>query len=135
MNAVQEENSPLNDLVISGNPIPTHAKKYVGCFTSSTERLHALNTILKCETGKLKTGMGPRKRRVINDAFFEVVTVVEILNSIKEVERITREKKVIQSRAQRKRGSRKESRVKSKEELKVTEDEEIEMPDCIEAEM
>jgi len=141
VNAVREANTALIHLIDSSNRIPTPAKDYVRCLTRSTERLHALNTILEREKEELKTVVGARKRRLSGKRRViegkHVVTAAEILKDIQEAEIVTRERKAKKGRAQRKREykARKESIDESEEEPELSEGEEMEIFDCIEVEM
>ena len=140
-NDVQKANIALNDLITSGNPISTPAKKYVGFLTQNLERLQAANTIIQHENEQLKAHVHQRKRqlsgkrRVIDGK--HIITAADLIG-IQEAEKVTRARKEKQTKkAPQKRASRvqQESTEESEVELEVSEDDEKELLDCIEVEL
>ena len=63
-NDVQTANIALNDMIASGNPISTPAKKYVIFLTKNVERLQAVNIIVQYENEQLKAHVHQRKRQL-----------------------------------------------------------------------
>jgi len=139
-NDVQKANIALNDLITSGNPISTPAKKYVGFLTQNVERLQAANTIIQHENEQLKAHVHQRKRqlsgkrRVIDGK--HIITAAELIG-IQEAEKVTRARKERRiKKMPQKRASRvqQESTEESEVELELSEDEAKEILDCIEVE-
>ena len=64
INAVRVANTVLNQLIQSGEPLPTPAKKYVDCVIRSSERLYAVKTILEKEKEEFQAVVTARKQRL-----------------------------------------------------------------------
>jgi hypothetical protein len=63
-NDVQTTNIALNDMITSGSPISTPARKYVTYLRKNVERLQTVNIILQHENEQLKTHVHQRKRQL-----------------------------------------------------------------------
>lgn len=61
-NDVRTANITLNDMIASGNPISTPAKKYVTYLTKNVERLQVVNTIVQYKKKQLKAHVHGKKR-------------------------------------------------------------------------
>ena len=140
-NDVQRANMALNDMIASGNPISSPAKKYITFLTQNVERLQAVNTIIQHENEQLKTHIHGRKRqlsgkRQVIDGKHHI-TRAELMG-IQEAEKVTWEKKEKQrNKALWKKGSKvqKEFTDESEEELELSDDEAKDILDCIEVEL
>jgi hypothetical protein len=90
-NDVQTANMALNDMIASGNPISTPAKKYVIFLIKNVERLQAVNTIVQYENEQLKAHIHQRKcqlsdkRQVIDGK--HIIIMAELVG-IQKVEKI-----------------------------------------------
>ena len=121
-----------------GQSFNTLAKKYLNCLTRTSERLHTQNTILEREKNELKSIVTARKRRLSSKRQVidgkHMLTTLEILNSVKDAEQVTRERKKPQLHKSGRRGSkvRKELTDESESELEVAYDDMVEIMDCIE---
>src|SRR5437667_3448844 len=140
MSAVQVANATLNQLIQSGEPLPTPAKKYVGCVIRTSERLYTSKTILEKEKKELQAVVMARKQRLsgkrkaIGDE--SLITTVRILNEVREAEIATRKRDSKRRKKSGKRGSKasKESSDESEEDLNNSRHGDIEIMDCIEVE-
>ena len=139
--AVQQANTALVQLVESKQPLSSPAKNYVGFLTQCYERTHSENRILRCENEHLKEAMGRRgrvlsgKRGAIDGK--HLVTTPEILNSVKEAEKVTQirsEKRGSKPKKQAPR-AKKEVIEEFSEESEESDEELIEMFDCIRVEV
>ena len=110
INAVRVANMVLNQLIQSGEPLPTPAKNYVRCVIRSSERLYAAKTLLEKEKEELQAVVTARKQRLsgkrkaIRDA--SLITMVGILNDVREAEAETRRRGVKKQKKSKKRGSK-----------------------------
>ena len=124
--------------MVTGQSFNTPVKKYINCLTRSSERLHTQNTILEREKNELKSIVTARKRRLSGKRQVidgkHLLTMVEILNSVKDAEQVTREWKKRQLHKSGRRGSKaqKELMDESESELEVANDDTVEIMDCIE---
>jgi DDE superfamily endonuclease/Tc5 transposase DNA-binding domain len=143
-NDVQRANKALNDMIASGNPISSPAKKYITFLTQNLERFQAVNTIIQHENTQLKAHVHGKKRqlsgkRQVIDGKHHI-TAAELVG-IQEAEKVTRERKEKKgNKALQKRGSQVQNELtdESEEELELSEDEEDEAKeifDCIEVEL
>ena len=140
---VKHANLALNQLVASGNPLPTPAKNYLHCLTRSTERLHARTTILEREKEELQMVVNGRnkkrrlsgKRRVIDGK--HRVTDAKTLKEVEEAEELTRQRKMPRAKGVQKRGKKTviDKSEESEEVLDSTDDDSIGILDCIEVAM
>jgi hypothetical protein len=95
-NDVQTANIALNDMIASGNPISTPAKKYIIFLTKNVERIQAVNTIVQHENEQRKAHVHQRKhqlsgkRQVIDGK--HIITMAELIG-IQKAEKITRARK------------------------------------------
>jgi hypothetical protein len=140
-NDVRRANMALNDMIASGNPISSPAKKYITFLTQNVEYLQAINTIIQHKNEQLKAHVHGRKRQlsgkrqVINGKHH--ITRAELMG-IQEAEKVMREKKEKQrNKALRKKRSKlqKESTDESGEELELSDDEMKDILDRIEVEL
>jgi DDE superfamily endonuclease len=140
-NAIQEANTALNNLLESGNPITTPARKYVNCLTRTVVRQHTAKSITQCENEDMKKLAYERKRRLSGKRRVidgkHIMTAEELLG-VEEAEKATKARKAKQgSKASRKRSSkaRKELTDESEVELELSGDGAMELLECIEVEM
>ena len=140
-NDVQTANIVLNDMITSGNPISTPAKKYVTFLTKNVERLQAVNTIVQYENEQLKAHVHQRKRQLSGKRQVidgkHIITAAELVG-IQKAEKATRARKEKQNKkVSQKRRSRvqQESTDESEVELELSEDDAEEILDCIEVEL
>jgi len=137
-NAIQRANVMLNDMITSGNPMSTPAKKYIKCLTRNVERLHAANSIIQHENEQLKAHAHQRKRKLSGKRKVidgkHIITATE-LKGIEEAEKATEERKEkCRKKVQQRRRSRtrKESTDESEMSPDSSEDEAGVILDCIE---
>ena len=110
ISAVRVANAALNQLIQSGEPLPTPAKQYVSCVTRTSERLYASKIILEKEKEELQTVVMARKQRLsgkrkaIGDE--SLITTVRILNEVREAEIATRKRDGKRRKKSGKRGCR-----------------------------
>ena len=95
-NDVQRANIVLNDMITSGNPISTFAKKYVTFLTKNVERLQAVNIIIQYENEQLKTHIHQRKRQLSGKRQVidgkHIITTADLIE-IRKAEKAIRAKK------------------------------------------
>lgn len=139
--AVQQANAALVQLAQSKQSLSSPAKNYIGYLTQCYERTHSENRILHCENERLKESMGRRgrvlsgKREAIDGK--HLMTTPDILNSVKEAEKVTQIRSQKRGPKPKKRGPRAKKEVieESSEESEATDEELVEMFDCIRVEM
>ena len=111
----------MNQLIQSGEPLPTPAKQYVSCVTRTSERLYASKIILEKEKEELQTVVMARKQRLSGKRKAiggeSLITTVRILNEVREAEIATRKRDGKRRKKSGKRGSKasKESSDESEE--------------------
>jgi hypothetical protein len=135
INAVRAANVTFNELVDTGNPLPSDARQYAKYLTRVSERSHASKTILRRELEDRNQVLTARKARLSGKRQVtrgkHVLTTLEILKDVKDAEQATKKRKVGAAKKAESRDSKAMGESSSDSEESTTH-REIEIIDCIE---